>query len=113
MENYRLEYRAENGYPSACQITIYREIQLVVAEEIDCGQSITNACERIATEVVHRYLIDPIRMMFIEHYPAAQRPTYGESCDLVTFRWDGNRYWNPDWKHLPVDEFHDLLRLLL
>ena len=61
-EHYRLEYKAENGYSSACNITIYRAIQLVIAEEIDEGQSVTNACEVIATEVVRRYDIDPQRI---------------------------------------------------
>ena len=109
MEQYRLEFKAENGYPSACNITIHRAIQLVVAEETGEGQSVTNACEFIATEVVKRYDVDPERMLFIEHYPAAQRPTYGESFDLVTFRWDGKRFWNPDWRHLPPHEVYTIL----
>lgn len=92
MERYRLEFKAENGYPSACKITIHRPIQLVVAEETGEGQSVTNACEVIATEVVKRYGLDPERMLFIEHYPAEQRPRYGESFDLVRFRWDGKRF---------------------
>ena len=59
--------------------------------------------------VVKRYGLDPKRMLFIEHYPAEQRPTYGESFDLVTFRWNGKRFWNPDWKHLPPVEFYNIL----
>ncbi len=50
MEQYRLKFKAENGYPSACNITIYRSLQLVVAEQTGEGQSVTNACEVIATE---------------------------------------------------------------
>ena len=109
MEQHRLEFKAENGYPSACNITIHRSLQLVVAEQTGEGQSVTNACEVIATEVVRRYGIDPKRMLFIEHYPAEQRPTDGESFDLVSFRWDGKRFWNPDWRHLPPVEFHGIL----
>ena len=109
MEQHRLEFKAENDYPSACNITIHRSLQLVVAEQTGEGQSVTNACEVIATEVVRRYGIDPKRMLFIEHYPAQQRPTDGESFDLVTFRWDGKRFWNPDWRHLPLKEFYDIL----
>lgn len=109
MEQYRLEFRAENGYTSACNITIHRAIQLVIAEETGEGQSVTNACELIATEVVERYGLDPKRMLFIEHYPAKQRPTHGESFDLVTFRWDGKRFRNPDWKHVPPAEFYNII----
>lgn len=109
MEQYRLEFKAENGYPSACNITIHRAIQLVIAEEIGEGQSVTNACELIATEVLKRFGLDPGRMLFIEHYPAAQRPVYGESFDLVRFRWDGKRFRNPDWKHLSPNEFYNIL----
>ena len=109
MEQYRLEFRAVNGYPSSCNITIYRAVQLIVVEETGEGMSITNAAERIATEVVKRYDIDPKRMMYVEHYPAEQRLLYGESFDLVTFTWDGKTARNPDWRHMPPAEFHDIL----
>ena len=110
MEEHSLEFQATNGFPSRCQITLYRDIHLVIASETGEGMSVTNAAEVIATEVVNRYGIDPARMLFIEHYPESQRPRpYGESYDLVTFTWDGKRATNPDWRHLPPAEFDEIL----
>lgn len=109
MEEHLLNFRATNGYPSQCNITIYRDSQLVIASETGEGMSVTNAAEIIATEVVKQYGLDPARMLYIEHYPADQRPTYGESYDLVTFIWDKYGARNPDWRHLPLAEFDDIL----
>lgn len=111
MEQYKLQFRAPNGIMSACLITIYPDLSLVIASETDEGMSVTNAVETIATEVVRRYGIDPKRMLFVEHYPPEQRPQpWGESYDLVTFSWDGTTARNPDWRPLSPAEFQDILR---
>ncbi|GAB3715788.1 hypothetical protein GCM10027592_56500 [Spirosoma flavus] len=110
MERYRLNFKATNGYPSSCDLTIYPEIQLVVVSETGEGMSVTNAAETIATEVVKRFGLDPKRMLFVEHYSEEQRPMpYGESYDLVTFTWDKYGARNPEWRHLPPAEFHDII----
>lgn len=111
MENFRLDFKAANGCPSACNLTIHREISLVIATEINVGSSVTNSCERIANEVVRRYAIDPKRLMFIEHYPAEQRdgtPTY----DLVTFKVIGETLYNPAWRHIPLSEIESILKTI-
>ena len=72
--------------------------------------SVTNAAEQIATEVVKQYGLDPQRMLFVEHYPEAQRPMpYGESYDLVTFTWKEGRATKPIWRHLQCEEFNEIL----
>ena len=110
MEQYRLEFRPPNGFPSSADIAIYRDIQLAIVSETGEGMSVTNAAEIIATEIVKRYGLDPERMLYIEHYSEAQRPKpYGESYDLVTFTWDGKRARDPDWRHLPPAEFDEIL----
>lgn len=115
MEEYLLKFTPPNRVPSSCDITIYRAIQLVVVGETSEGMSrsagaVTNAAEIIATELVRQQNLDPQRMLYIEHYPEAQRPQpYGESYDLVTFTWDGNQARNPEWRHLTVDEFNEIL----
>jgi hypothetical protein len=89
MEHHHLAFTATNGYPSSCELTIYRDIQLVVVSETGEGMSVTNAAVTIATEVVRQYGLDAKRMLYIEHYAEKQRPQpYGESYDLVTFTWD-------------------------
>ncbi|MVM42266.1 hypothetical protein GO730_38870 [Spirosoma sp. HMF3257] len=110
MEHYTLDFKAPNGFPSSADVTIYRDIQLVVVSETGKGMSVTNAAEVIATEIVNRYGLDPDRMLFIEHYSDEQRTKpYGESYDLVTFTWDGLRAHNPEWRHLPLAEFNEIL----
>jgi uncharacterized SAM-binding protein YcdF (DUF218 family) len=49
------------------------------------GQSITNAAERIAAEVIHGHRL-PTPLVWIEHYEegAGQRPEDSASFDLVT-----------------------------
>jgi len=112
-EQFKLDYRAPNRISSSCLVTVYRDIPLVIATETGEGMSVTNAAEVIATEVVSRYNLDPMRLLFVEHYPESQRPKpYGESFDLVTFTWDGSTARNPDWRNLPNDEFEQILQTI-
>ncbi len=92
-------------------MTIYRDIQVVVVSETGEGMSITNAAEIIATQVVKQFGLDPKRMLFIEHYPEAQRPLpYGESYDLVLFSWGKYGASSPTtWRHMPTQEFQEIL----
>lgn len=113
MEQYRLEFKASNGYTSSCDLAIYREIQLVLVSETGEGMSITNAAETIATEVVKRFGLDPKRMLFVEHYSNEQRPMpYGESYDLVTFTWGKYGAYSPNWRSMPPSEFKDILNAI-
>ncbi|GAB3719642.1 hypothetical protein GCM10027592_63220 [Spirosoma flavus] len=110
MELHRLNFKAPNGYPSSCDITLYPEIQLVVVSETGEGMSVTNAAETIATEVVKRFGLDPKRLMFVEHYSEEQRPQpYGESYDLVTFTWGKYGAHTPVWRSMPPNEFKEIL----
>ena len=112
-EQFTLDYRAHNGFPSSCLITVYRDIPLVIASETGVGMSVTNAAELIATEVVNRCNLDSTRLLFIEHYPKSQRPKpYGESFDLVTFTWDGTTARNPAWRNLLNNEFGQILQAI-
>lgn len=113
MEEHLLDFKAKNGYPSRCKITIYRNSQLVIASETGEGMSVTNAAEIIATEVVKQYGLDHARMLYVEHYSADQRPKpYGESYDLVTFTWDKYGARNPDWRHLSTVEIDEILNTI-
>lgn len=113
MEKYRLHFKAVNGFPSSCDLTILKTLQLVVASETGEGMSVTNAAELIATEVVKRYGFDPRRMLFIEHYPLSVRPLpFGESYNLVTFSWQNGQAENPQWQHMKVDEVTEILRVM-
>jgi len=106
MEQYRLSFRAPNGYPSSCDVTVYAAIPLVVASETGEGMSVTNAADVIATAVVHRHDLDPRRLIYVEHYSEEQRPLpFGECYSLVTFTWNGKQAKSPAWQHLPNADF--------
>jgi hypothetical protein len=92
------EFRAPNGVPSKCRIRIYKQLPcpfnrhdvIVIAtqypEGADAGMSITNAAETIATLVMHRYQIEPMSLIWIEHYPErGHRGEIKENVDRVTF----------------------------
>lgn len=109
MEKHTLNFRASNGYPSRCQIQIYRQTQLVIATDIDEGMSITNAYEIIANQVVQQFGVKPQQMFFIEEYrPAGPNHT----TDLVQFDFaDGKAFTRPRWIHLPEEEFKGIIQL--
>ncbi len=60
---------------------------VVVFSEVaeNTGQSITNAIEQLAAEVILANALPSKETVVIEHYPAASRPTEKETFDLVTF----------------------------
>ncbi len=60
----------------------------------------------IATTVVHRFKLDPSRMMLVEYSP---RKTYGlhsdkvipEKFELVDLKWHSDKAMFPSWRPLP------------
>lgn len=67
--------------------------------------SVRACISHIATTIVHRFKIDPGRMVLIEYYP---RETYGqrsekiipERFDVVDLKWHGNKALFPGWRPL-------------
>ncbi len=67
--------------------------------------SVRACISHVATTIVHRFNLDPHRMMLIEYYP---RETYGlkaekvipEKYDAVTLQWHGNKALFPSWRPL-------------
>jgi len=127
-------YHADGG---VCRIEVYTAPglpPLVVATELpeNTNTSVTNLAEYLAAEVMERYLTadqlaghDP-PFVWVERYQRRQpHPTSGEHEDwsLVTFGHyrreltrqnaplGGWRYriGDPDWRHLPREDFETLL----
>jgi hypothetical protein len=113
MEQYLLDFRGPNGYPSRCQIQLFRQTSLVIATDIDQGTSVTNGCEIIASEVVRQYGVCPHRMLFIEQYrPDGPHRT----TDLVRFTVTDDEHGagqlrHPRWIHIPLAEFSRMVQL--
>lgn len=114
MEQYTLDFKATNNYPSQCDIIIYRQSGIVIATDIDKGMSVTNACEIIANEVVRQFHVNPHHMIFIERY----RPDRADqTTDLVRFdfvegeRGPRSRFRHASWTHLPAEEFNRMIAI--
>jgi hypothetical protein len=67
--------------------------------------SVRSCISHVATTIVHRFAIDPDRMVLIEHYP---RETYGihsekvipAKFDRVMLKWHDKKALFPDWRSL-------------
>ena len=67
--------------------------------------SVRACISHVATTIVHRFKLDPNRMVLVEHYP---RETYGrqsekvipEKYDLVDLKWHGEKALFPNWRTL-------------
>lgn len=67
--------------------------------------SVRACVSHVATTIVHRFKLDPTRMVMIEHYP---QETYGvqsekvipEKFDVVVLKWHGDKALFPNWHPL-------------
>jgi hypothetical protein len=67
--------------------------------------SVRSCISHVATTIVHRFAIDPGRMVLVEHYP---RETYGihsekvipEKFDRVILKWHDKKALFPEWRPL-------------
>ena len=76
------------------------------------------ACiSHVATTIVHRFKVEPNRMVVIEYYP---RETYGtqsekvipERLDRVELKWHGNKALFPNW-HVLTPPLSDIVKGLI
>lgn len=103
-----------NGYPARCGIRVMWAPDsdlVVIATELpdNPGMSVTNAAEEIATTVWEEYgrgQVEPDQFVWLEHYPERVNSSglIPESCDFVTFRWDGQQFTNPHWRRIDGQE---------
>ncbi len=67
--------------------------------------SVRACISHVATTIVHRFKLDPARMLLVEYYP---RETYGrqsekvipEKFDVVDLKWHGDKALFPNWRPL-------------
>lgn len=92
--DYIHPFSAENGARSKCRIRIFEpedpaDAPVVIFSELadNPGQSVTNAAEVIAGEVLTRHDFSGFKLpVFIEHWPPETCPARSpESFDLLTF----------------------------
>lgn len=90
--------------PGRCRLRIYRRkngthtVVLTALNSIS-GESITSACEHIATELVAARGLNPKTTRWIQHDPPHDNQPY--LFDELRFTWDrSNRAHDPQWQHL-------------
>ncbi len=113
-------YKGFHGCESKCRIRIFKtaDKDIVVASELrdNPGTSITHFAEYLATRIIFEYDIIPERLIWIENYPARtfsgdkiERETY----DFIEFKWDGENFSKPEWKHGSREEVESLVGMRL
>ena len=112
MSDIIYHYKGYWGCKARCGLRFYTaptgETVVVAIELSDNeGTSITNMAEELATWVCRDFSLDPERLLWIEHYtelvdgPLERTP---DSFDLVRFSWDGEKFTEPHWRHMPYAE---------
>jgi hypothetical protein len=87
---------------------------LIIVTEIyrqNPGTAVTECVDTLATQLLSENKLSPDTFIFIEHTPdlRSRLTFYGETFDLVSFDWDGNRFSNPQWKRLTREEVDALM----
>ena len=99
------EYKSQWGWDSKCGLEVLNQqgFTLVIVTELDDnpGVSVTNFAEHLATHVCLDLQIDPMKLVWVEHYPdAGKRPyPYPAHWDAATFTFDilHGHFHSPSW----------------
>ncbi|MBN9393072.1 MAG: hypothetical protein J0I20_33880 [Chloroflexi bacterium] len=117
------DFQGYYGSAAWCYIKIYRSdngwTTVIATEPIDStggyanrGISITNAAEKLATEIIKKFpIIDPGKLSWIEHYPArgGWLNKMPEHFSLVQFKFNGREFSSPTWVKKEKIEIEDLI----
>lgn len=112
------DYEHPTPHDGLCRVRIYEpehpgDQHVVIFTELqgNPGQSVTNAIEQLAAEVIMAHVLPSSETVVIEHYEEARRGSESETYDLVTFAWGDPEpilrggVWTlelgrPDWRPL-------------
>ncbi len=94
-----------NNIDSKCGISIHftNDTTIIICKELmsNTGMSVTNACEIIANGICKSYQINPLKMIWIEHYENEQYIADMHTYDYVTFKYNTkNGLYSPSWSRL-------------
>ena len=116
---FRFDYRGYYGCKSHCTLEIYGNLVIATEADDNEGTSITNMAEHLATRVCHQFQIDPLKLVWIEHYLERghewMHKPIPESWDFVTFQQiaesnDGApRCLKPKWNPIAPDKVQALI----
>ena len=103
------EYKSQRGADSkfGLEVLNHAGFTLAIATELDDnpGVSVTNFAEHLATQVCLDLQIDPMKLVWVEHYPDAGKRTYLDPAhwDAATFTFDRlhGHFHRPAWFRVP------------
>jgi len=86
-------------------VTHLKPFIIIVSDVAGSKMSVRSCSGHVATRVTQTFRIDPLRMIFIEYYPAQ---TYGERnqhliperYEIVEFSWHQDKALHPRWRPL-------------
>jgi hypothetical protein len=104
--------------PSFCglKIIVKKDITIMVVTELydsNPGSSVTSWIDKLATELIRKFDIDPEKLILIEHNPDRKSSLefFKENFDKVNLDWDGTKFMNPVWERISVEQFFNLLKI--
>ncbi|GAB4375814.1 MAG: hypothetical protein Kow00121_22000 [Elainellaceae cyanobacterium] len=85
-----------------CHLRIFQphaEVQTVLITNMgfEMGWFIPYVIERLIDQIVKEFLLDPAKVIWIEHYTAAFRKPNCADFSQVTFDWFNGKATNPQW----------------
>ena len=118
MSEITYEYQSQRGWDSKCGLEVLNHdgFTLAIATELDDnpGVSVTNFAEHLATRVCRDFQIDPMKLVWVEHYPDAGKRPYFDPAhwDAATFTFDIVRahFHHPSWFWVPEPQLRALRR---
>ena len=105
---FPFEYKAPNGFPAGCEISLYEheDTRIVVVADVGLGPSVTNFVETIATRLREQGIIWDV---LCEYEPADPEINRDEMFSWVSFTWKGHSANSPQWKHATRQDVETLI----
>lgn len=90
-----------------CRVRIYQRNRgahtvLLTELSINTGESISSACDRIATDLAAKKKLNPKTTRWIQHDPTLDDQS--EVFDEVQFTWNDATASTPQWQHLDNEQ---------
>jgi hypothetical protein len=102
--------------PSFCELKIIsKPVKTIIITtelyESNPGTSVTSWVDKLATELIQKFKINPDQLTFIVHNPdrKSNLEFFKETFDIVSFEWKGEKFINPSWKRITKQELDFLI----
>lgn len=110
IHEFEHDYLGYNWTRSRCNVKIFSDDgdNYICFENLGIGTSVTNASEKLATQIVAKMHMNPGDCRFFESY----RENDNDTFDEIEYTWkskighDGQKYWeaeNAKWKPGPIE----------